>query len=137
MPDELNNAVDSLAEHTRKLEIATHYTYGDAEKAKQMVAGTYKDIYAIKGKFSSTSLYGAYLIFFNVPHSMVNSIYIVLSNNYQVNEIKTNRGWRNFEKEITAQRNQGEHDDVFANQLRDEIMAGFTMQFSNDLKKTL
>ena len=135
MTENLDSAVNSLSEHTRKLEIATHYTYGDMEKAKQMIAGTYKDIFAIKGRFSSSSLYGAFMLFFNVPYTMINSIYLILSHSFTVNDLKTNTDWKIFEKGIAQLKADGEADDVLGNQLKDEIMSGFTVQFSADLKK--
>jgi hypothetical protein len=55
MPETLDTAVDSLSDYTRRFEIATFYTNGDAERAKQMIAGAFKDIYVIKGKFNTTT----------------------------------------------------------------------------------
>jgi hypothetical protein len=135
MAETFDSAVSSFSEQTKKLEIATHYTFGDVEKAKQMVAGTYKDIYAIKARFSSSSINGAFLIFFNLHNNMVNSIYLILSHSYAVAEIKTNTDWKNFERLISDEMNQGEHDDVLGSQIKEAMVAGFTLQFNNDLKK--
>ena len=55
MPESFESAVSTFSEQTKKLEIASHYTFGDTEKAKQMVSGTYKDLYAIKARFSSST----------------------------------------------------------------------------------
>ncbi len=137
MAETYDSAVSSFSEQTKKLEIATHYTYGNVEKAKQMVAGTYKDIYAIKAKFGSSSINGAFLIFYNLHYNHVNSIYLILSHSYAVTELKTNVDWRSFEKNIEEIKAKREHDDVLGGQIRDAMVSGFTVQFSSDLKKLL
>ncbi|MBN1534124.1 MAG: hypothetical protein JXA20_15745 [Spirochaetes bacterium] len=135
MAETFDSVVSNFSEQTKKLEIATHYTFGDVEKAKLMVAGTYKDIYAIKARFSSSSINGAFLIFFNLHNNMVNSVFLILSHSYAVAEMKTNTDWRAFERQISDQMNQHDHDDVLGSQIKDAMMAGFTMQFNSDLKK--
>lgn len=137
MAESYDSAVSTFSEQTRKLEIATHYTFGDLEKAKQMVTGAYKDVYAIKARFSSTTMNGAFIIFFNAQSNMVNSIYLLLSHSYTINDIKTNTDWRNFERLVTEQMSQVDHDDVLGNQIKDAMLNGFNMQFTADLKKLL
>ena len=77
MPSDLDSAANSLSEQTKKLQIALYYTFGDEDKAKKMVNGTYLDLYVIKGKFSSSSVYGAFVVFLNASHMLcgVGSVY--------------------------------------------------------------
>lgn len=135
--DSLKTAVSGLSEQTKKLEIASYYTHGDFEKAKQMVAGTYRDIYAIKGKFSSSSMYGAFIIFFNNVWSSLAHIHAIVTHSFDINDIKTNIDWRIFEKEISDNLTRKEHDDVLTSHVKEELANGFTMQFGNELKRLL
>ena len=135
MAESYDSAVSTFSEQTKKLEIATHYTFGDAEKAKQMVAGSYKDIYAIKARFSSSTINGAFFIFFNVQYNLVNSIYLILSHSYTINDLKTNVDWKTYEKQIADLLAQGDQDDVLGSQMKDSMLSGFNVQFTTDLKK--
>jgi hypothetical protein len=136
--DNLQSATDNLADQTRKLDIAAFYTSGDIDKARQMLAGSYKDLYAIKGKFSSSSVYGLFLIFFNhVNMTFNNRIYGIVSNSYVIDDVKTNQNWRSFEKQIEQLLKQGEHDDVLASQIRDELLRGLDFKFANEIKKVM
>jgi len=135
--ESLKNATDNLADQAKKLEIASYYTHGDFEKAKNMLAGTYKDAYAIKINFSSSSVYGAALIFINSIYLTVQSIYGVVSHSFTVSEIKTNQDWKEFEKQIGANIALGEHDDVLGAHMRDELTNGIIPQFITDLQKLI
>ena len=64
--DNLDKAVDYLAEQKRKLDISLHYTHNDMEKAKKMASGNYLDLYVIKARFSASTTFGAFLLFFNI-----------------------------------------------------------------------
>ena len=68
-----------------------YYTHQDAEKAKNMVAGIYKDMYAIKAKFSVSTTYGAFIAFFNITYCTLAHSYAVLSHSYIVDDLKTNQ----------------------------------------------
>ena len=63
MTENLDAAMSSLSEQNKKLDIAMHYTHGDADKAKEMVSGHYKDVFVLKVKFTSTTSSGAFLFF--------------------------------------------------------------------------
>jgi RPA family protein len=128
MSDTLKAASDLLSEQARKFDIAMYYTHSDSEKAKQMVAGTYKDLYAVKARFSSSSVYGAFLFFFNNIYNSVASAYVIVSNNFAVDDLKTNVDWRIFEKDIERFVGENDHDEVLRNQLKDAICSFFSMQ---------
>jgi hypothetical protein len=133
----LQSAVDSLSEQTRKLEIAKYYTHGSFENAKKMVSGSYKDLYAIKAKFSSASVYGAFLVFFNTVYQQLTDYYGIVSHEFTVDDIKTTADWKIFEQEIDKNLKLKLHDDVLGNHLKEEIHNAFTIQFGQDLKKLL
>ncbi len=133
----LQSAVDSLSEQTKKLEIAKYYTHGDFENARKMVSGSYKDLYVIKGKFSSSSIYGAFLIFFNKVYLQLADYFGIISHEFSVDDIKTNTDWRIFEQEIDNNLKLKKHDDVLGNHLKEEINNAFTIQFGQDLRKLL
>ena len=65
MQNDLNEAANVFSEQTKRLQIALYYTYGDEDKAKKMINDSYRDLVVIKGKFSSASVYGAFLLFIN------------------------------------------------------------------------
>ncbi len=137
MSDQLQSAADSLAEQTKRLDIASYYTHGDMEKAKQMIAGSYKDVSALKVRFSSSSQYGVFLVFFNKVYIQLNSIYVLISQSYSIQDIKTNIGWREFEKEIKDLYDNEEYDQVMCNHAREELVAGATLEFGNELKRLI
>lgn len=133
----LQSAVDSLSEQTRRLEIAKYYTHGNFENAKKMISGSYRDLYAIKAKFSSSSVYGAFLVFFNTVYQQLTDYFGIVSHEFSVDDIKTTSDWKIFEQEIDNNLKLKLHDDVLGNHLKDEINKAFTIQFGQDLKKLL
>ncbi len=135
--DRLGSAVNSLGEQTKKLDIATHYTHGDFEKAKQMVSGVYKDLFAIKARFSSSSMYGAFLIFFNSVYITFENFYGIVSHSFSVEDMKTNVDWKIFEQQIAEALAEGEHDAVLTAHVKEELASGLTLQFGNELKRLI
>jgi hypothetical protein len=137
MSEILDTASDSLSDYTKKLEIATFYTNGDEERAKQMIAGTLKDVYAIKGRFSSTSSFGAFIAFFNHVYLTLNSIYTVVSDSFALKDVKTFSDWISYEKVLADFLINNSHDDVLGRQLKNVLTSSFTIQFSSELKKLM
>jgi hypothetical protein len=135
MSDILQSAANSLAEQTRKFDIAAYYTNGDPEKAKQMIAGSYKDLYVIKGRFSSSSVYGIFIFFFNSITYSVGSAFVLITRSFAVEDIKTSTDWKNFEKSMVELRDKNEHDQVLSNHARDEMVSGMGLEFCRDIKK--
>lgn len=141
MSEQLSSAADLLSEQAKKYDIALYYTHGNDEKAKQMVAGTYNDIYAIKAKFSSSSMYGAFLLFYNYIYNKVVNSYVIVTPSFAIDDIKTNIDWRIFESEIEKYLNMGQHDDVIRSQFREALTSYFSIniggseQQANELKK--
>jgi hypothetical protein len=104
MGDSLDNAVNSLSEQTKKINIALFYTGNDMDKAKQMVAGSYLDVIALKIKFTSSSSYGAMLAFVNSAQYRFNDSFAIVSNDYLIANIDNGQDWKNYEKDISAAR---------------------------------
>ncbi len=137
MSEDLDNAVGSLSEHTKKLDIASHYTHGDMERAKQMIAGTYKDVYVIKAYFSSTTMDGAFILFFNKIYSYLNGDMVMLSNDLSSDELKTNSDWHTFEMGLFDVYQENAYDVDLSKQFKDGLVSGFSFQFQSDLKKLI
>ena len=137
MPETLDAAADSLSDYTKKIDIASYYSGGDADRAKQMVAGTLKDIYAIKGRYFSSTSYGAFIAFFNYNNLTMNSVYPVISNSATLKDLKSNLDWKIFEKELIDFIQSNEHDDVLGRQFRNVFSTAFTLQFAGEFKKLL
>lgn len=135
MPDTLETASESLSDFTRKLEIAKFFTNGDEGRARQMIAGSLNDIYVIKGRFSSTSHFGAFMIFFNHYYLTLNSIYAIISDDFVLKDIKTSRNWIDFEKDISDLIGTIQHDDGLARQFRNSLNTAFTLKFAGELNK--
>ena len=127
MAENLDSAVNSLSERTKKYDLALYYTHGSEERAKQMISGSYKDVYVVKVKFTSSTIYGAFMFFFNGPYSNLTSEIHILSNSFAVDDIKSNIPWREFEKQIDENLKLNEHDDVFGNQLKEALQNNFVM----------
>lgn len=137
MPNDLEAAANSFSEQARKHQIALYYTMGDDDKAKKMVTGDYTDLYVIKGKFSSSSVYGAFIVFLNTVYQKAMHTYIILTRSFDLVDMKTSRDWRSFERLLLETSKKGEHDEVFSGQVRENIIKGFTMQEIANLSKLL
>ncbi len=127
-PEKLTEAVDSLAEQKKKYDIAMYYTHQDAEKAKNMVAGAYKDLFVIKVKFSISTTYGAFITFFNIPYCNIVHSFVIMSHSYIVDDLKTKAPWRDFEKQMEEIDKQGGHDGELSSKMRADLSQTFTMQ---------
>ena len=133
MGDNIESAVSNLSAETKKLEIASYYTHGNLEKAKEMITGSYKDVYALKIVFTS-SVYGAALIFMNNIYLEASSCYIIISHSFDVGDIKTNIEWKLFEKSIAENIERKEHDDILSNQLREGLLSAMAIDQCNKIK---
>jgi hypothetical protein len=137
MSDILETASEPISDYTKKLDIALFYTNGEEDRARQMVAGTLKDVYVVKGKFSSTSSFGVFIAFFNNQYLTLNSVYPVISDSFTLKDFKTRTPWIAFEKDISTFMSNNEHDDVLGRQLKNVITSSFGLQFSGELKKLM
>lgn len=138
----LNKAVDSLSEQKKRLDIALFYTHNDMEKAKNMISGVYKDLYAIKIKFSASTTFGGILFFFNIPYSSLMNSLVIISHSYLVDDLKTKLEWREFEKQMDELNKSGNHDNEMTAKMKSELAQAFIMQLGanqrgNELKKYL
>lgn len=121
MDNDLDSAVHSLSDQTKRMEIALHYTGGDVEKAKLMVSGEYNDLFTLKCKFSSSSLYGAFIFFFHKEWLKLLNTFVIVTPSYSIDTIDVSIEWQFFEKEISEDISNGEHDDVLGRTLKDEL----------------
>jgi hypothetical protein len=90
---------NSLGEQTRMVNIAAKYTGGDIEKARQMVAGQYNDVVAIKGKFSvnSAQKYGILILFVNVVHRyLMNANTLITGNRAGTEKARIFDHWKHY-----------------------------------------
>jgi hypothetical protein len=137
MSEILETATGSLSDYTKKLEIAMFFTNGDEERAKQMLAGNLDDVCVIKGRFSSTQSFGAFIAFFNRYYLTLNSIYPLISDSFDLKDIKTNVDWKHFEKDLVDFMGKNLHDDVLGRQFKNVFLTTFTVNFAGELKKLL
>lgn len=124
--ENLDNALNSLSGQTKKINIALHYVGGDMEKAKQMVANSYQDMLAVKCKFSSSTLYGVFLLFFNYVYCRLDDSYWVVSADYTIDNISNTSEWKIFEKDIDEARNKGD-DSRLSNDFKEKFSKAFTV----------
>ncbi|HSV95361.1 MAG TPA: hypothetical protein VLM75_00350 [Spirochaetota bacterium] len=137
MSKELDSAVNSLSEQTGKINIALHYAGGDMEKAKAMVAGSYKDVYVLKARFASSTLHGAVLVFYNgIYNKLIDSVVLVVST-YMTKTIDTATDWKIFEKEILEALAAGDHDTHFETLVKNRFYDGFNQSFCAELTRFL
>ncbi len=137
MSSDLESAASNFAEQSKKHQIALYYTMGDEEKAKKMVTGGYSDLYVIKCSFSSSSVYGAFIVFINTVYIKPVHGFIIVTRSFDLVDLKTTKDWRTFERQIVEASNKGEHDEVFSNQLKDGLLKALTLQELSNLLKLL
>src|SRR5208337_3466736 len=137
MPNEMETATSNFSEQAKKLQVALYYTYGDEERAKKMISGTYSDLYVLKGRFSSSSLYGAFVLFINTIYFKPVSSYILVSRSFDLADLKTAQDWRNFEKQLVDVSKKGGYDESFSSQIKDGINKGLTLQEISTFSKQL
>ncbi|MBP7602926.1 MAG: hypothetical protein KBA15_03300 [Spirochaetes bacterium] len=137
MSKELDSAVSSFSEQTAKINIALHYAGGDMEKAKAMVAGSYKDLYVLKARFASSTLNGAFIVFYNgIYNKLVDSLVLVVST-YMTKAIDTAVDWKLFERDILEVLSSGEHDTHFETLVKNRFHDGFNLSFCAELTRFL
>ncbi len=98
-------------ENPGNLKIALYYTNEDREKAELMVSDAYLDMYTLKIKFSFTGLYGACIYFINRVNNTLVDLYCIISTSFNVDDIKVNLDWLDFEKSIVDIMNENTHDN--------------------------
>ena len=137
MAENLESAAGSLSDYTKKLDIAMFFTNGDEDRAKQMLAGNLEDVCVIKGRFSSTQSFGAFIAFFNRYYLTLNSVYPIISDSFELKDIKTNIDWKSFEKDMMNFMSSNSYDDVLSKQFKNIFLSTFTVNFGTELKKLL
>ncbi len=134
---ENEKAYQHLSEQTKKINIALHYTHGDMEKARQMVAGNYNDLYAIKVRFASSTMFGAFLLFFNHIYKFISGLTLILSPSYTLQNINPEWDWIIFEKEIAELMQKGDYDQVLAKTFRDKMIKSLDVVLLNELSRNI
>ena len=140
--DNHTNVVDSSADQKKQMDIALYYTHNDAEKAKNMIAGSYKDISAIKVKFSVSNTYGAFIIFFNMPYTTLMNSFAIISHSYTIDDLKTSLIWQDYEEGMMRLNNKDGHDSEMTAKMLSDLSQSFTfkvgaVQRAAELKKVL
>ncbi len=135
--EESEKAYQYLSEQTKKINIALHYTHGDMEKARQMVAGNYDDLYVIKVRFASSTMFGAFLLFFNHIYKIISGLTLILSPSYTLQNINPEWDWIVFEKEIAELMQKGDYDQILAKTFRDKILKSFDIVLLNELARNI
>jgi len=135
--EENEKAYQQLSEQTKKINIALHYTHGDMEKARQMVAGNYNDLYVIKVRFASSTMFGAFLLFFNHIYKTISGLTLIVSPSYTLQNIDPQWDWILFEKEIYDHMQKGDYDQVLAKTFRDKIIKSIDIVSLNELARNI
>jgi len=130
------SAKNQFGDQVRKMNIALHYVANDMVKAKQMVSGSYRDLIVFKGRFSSSSLYGCFIIFFNKVYSKVTDSTFVLSPDYALGGINTTQDWKTFEKDMVDHQKNSETSRA-SQDIKDKIDRSFTLAICNELSRLL
>ncbi|MBN2435271.1 MAG: hypothetical protein JXK07_08410 [Spirochaetes bacterium] len=134
--ENLDNAINSLSDQQKKYDIALHFTGNDQDKAKRMVSNSYFDLVAVKGSFSSSSLYGAFIIFFNVEYAKVEHTVFVVSPDYQLQSLVIKNDWKSLEKEILNSRTSSAASRINAD-FSDKFKKGFSLSLGRDFARYL
>ncbi|MCL2154865.1 MAG: hypothetical protein FWH53_04290, partial [Leptospirales bacterium] len=137
MPIDLESATSNLSEQTKRLQIALYYTFDDEDKAKRMINGSYFDLYLIKAKFSSSNVYGAFILFLNIPNLRVANIYSIISRSFEVADIKTNQDWHSFEGRLVEIVKKGDFDEEMTSNVKETLAKSLNMQEVDQLSKLL
>ncbi|OHD71351.1 MAG: hypothetical protein A2W19_10115 [Spirochaetes bacterium RBG_16_49_21] len=135
MSEILHTEDESSSDSSKEYEIAFFYTNGNAERARQMIAGDLRDMSVIKGKFYSTTSLGAFIAFFNYQYLTLNSVYPVISASQTFSALDPDSDWITFEKHLVDSMGNDEHDDVLCTHFRNVFTAAFTLQFAGELQK--
>ncbi len=135
MSETFDQAAGSLTDYTKKLEIALFYTNGDEERARQMIAGTLLDVYVIKGRFSSTSSFGAFIAFANQHYLTLNSVYAVVTDDFEMKDIRTSVDWKTFERDLVDFISTHSHDEVLGRQFKTVFTSSYNINFAGQLKR--
>ena len=121
-------------EQVSDLEIALYFTGNNEEAAKEMVSGNYKDQYAVKGIFSSSSISGAFLIFFSLSIQSPTNTYVVATT-HPISGLDSEMDWLSFEKSIVDIYASGKLDGIKTGTVSSALSSGMTFSFNQDLKK--
>jgi hypothetical protein len=137
LDQQLNTALNSLSEQTGKISIALHYVGGDMEKARQMVAGSYRDLYALKIVYNSSAMHGAVLLFYNQIYSKITNPFAYVITSYATRQLEPGADWKVFEKEMQEVIASESPDEHLGNSLKVKLYDSFTFTFARELARFL
>lgn len=128
---------DAKLEQEKKWNIAQYYTNGDKERSREMVEGTYQDMFAIKSIFHSSSMNGAFLIFYNSIYHKLGDLLIVVVPSYMSKEPNTGADWKIFEGELQKLIENNENDIQMSLLLRNKFTDAFSFTFAAEVSRML
>ncbi|MDA3901591.1 MAG: hypothetical protein PF637_13865 [Spirochaetes bacterium] len=134
--ENLDSAINSLSDQQKRYDIALHFTGNDQDKAKRMVSNSYFDLVAVKGAFSSSSLYGAFIIFFNIDYARVDHTVFVVSPDYQLQSLVIKNDWKTLEKEILNSRTSSAASRINSD-FSEKFKKGFSYSLGKDFARYL
>ncbi|HNR89472.1 MAG TPA: hypothetical protein PKM65_14110 [Spirochaetota bacterium] len=137
MDPEIAETIAKSPELARKYQIALHYTNGDEDKALKMLDGAYQDLYIIKGRFSSTTQNGLFVIFYNWFNFVAVSTSEIMSPSYMLRNVDPSQDWREFERQLMEHVAKGDHDEVMRRAMRDAVLKAFTVTIMKDVNKAV
>lgn len=137
MDPEIVETISKSPELTRKFHIALFYTNGDEDRAVKMLDGGNQDLYVIKGRFSSSTQNGLFLIFFNSFNFQILSTSEIMSPAFALRNVDPKLDWREFERQLVEHINKGDHDEVMRRTMKDKIIAAFSITFMKEVTKAI
>ncbi|HDP80301.1 MAG TPA: hypothetical protein ENN21_05600 [Spirochaetes bacterium] len=135
MNENLNAAIDSLSEQTTRMKIAMYYVNGDMEKAREMLSGSYRDLYVLKGTFYSASLNGAFIVFYNCMYNKHHDSHMVIIPTFMTKHLDTAVDWKLFEKELLEVQAQPEYSSALSASLKSKLNENFNAGFLKELTR--
>lgn len=133
-----NEGFNQVNDQAKKMNEALKYTDGDADKAREMLGGKYKDIKVVKGRFAidDAELYGVFLIFLKTDNETVSKILLYVFSEKEIyDKVKDDDKWNLFYKNINDYLNGvdlSEVDDLVFH-LADSAKGYDLFTYANDL----
>ncbi len=130
-----NTSLDSISEQTARMKLALHHVNGDVEKAREMLSGSYKDLYVLKGLFQSSSLNGVFIVFYNNVYNRLYDSCVAVLPTYMTRRMNTSVDWKVFEKELVELRGNKDYNESLSTTLKNRLSETFNMGFCKDLNR--
>lgn len=136
--EETQGETPSLSrEESKKLDIALYYTGGDMDKSLRMLSGSYRDLTVIKGQFTTTLLYGAFILFFNHDLLRLLDSFVVITSLKDRRDVNITDDWKAFEQAMMEDLASREKDITLIEGLKGMLAKSFDYSFSAEMQKIL